>query len=312
MSTRASLCAGLLLWGMCLVLLGCAETSLPTESTPDDSIASSVPGTELFLAPMDTTGSLLDVGAPERLTRRPGYDNQPAFTVEGTALLWTSIRDGQADIYRRDLADTSDEEDATSRLSHTPTSEFSPTPLEEGGMSVIRVEGDGRQRLWRYTAQGTPVDPILSEEDSVGYHAWLDRNRVVLYILGTPSTLHVRNLLTGTDTTVASNIGRSLQPVPGRTAVSFIQIDEDSTTAVHVLEGESLQTEPLTPTPGDETGDDHAWSPDGTLLMAHDRTLQAWTANADEWSTVSSFDTLDVSRLAVSPTADRLALVADE
>lgn len=311
MSNDPFFCTGLFLCLLGFALLGCAESTLPTESASEDSIAAEAPGSELFMAPIDTTETPLQVGTPQRLTERPGYDNQPAFTVDGSAFLWTSIRDGQADIYRRSLR-SSDDEEAETRLTRTPVSEFSPTPLEAGGMSVVRVEDDGRQRLWRYTTQGAPVDPILADVDSVGYHAWLDQNRVALFMLGTPTTLDVRNLRTRMDTTVASTIGQSLQSLPGRSAISFIQIDDDSTTAVHLLDGTSLTSRRLTATPGDQTGDYHAWTPDGTLLMGEGTSIYAWSEGEEDWSTVASFDTLEVSRLTVAPAGDRLIFVAPE
>lgn len=294
------------------VLVGCSETSVTAESDQDTSAAASAPGSEIFLASLDTSEDDLQVGSLERMTDRPGYDNQPAFSLNGTSLLWTSVREGQADIFRFPLTEESADEEGAFPLTHTPVSEFSPTPRTDGGMSVVRVEFDGRQRLWHYTSQGAPVDPILPEADSVGYHAWLDRHRLALFMLGSPPTLHLVNLATDTDTVVASNVGRSLQPVPDRSAVSFIQIDDDSTTSIHVLDGDSFQTQRLTSTPGEGTGVFHAWTPDGRLLMAVDSELMAWSSDEDEWRTVTSLDTLDVSRLAVDPAGSRLALVAAE
>ena len=38
------------------------------------------------------------------ITRSPGYDNQPSFTPDGAAILFTSNRGGtQTDIYRYDV-----------------------------------------------------------------------------------------------------------------------------------------------------------------------------------------------------------------
>lgn len=181
-------------------------------------------------------------------------------------------------------------------------------------MSVVRVEADGRQRLWDYSVDGKPLKPLLPDADSVGYHAWLDRDRVALFVLGTPPTLHVANVTTGADTVVASGIGRSLRSVPGKTAVSFIRVHEDSTTTLHLLEdeGESLHTRRLTATPGSGTGVFHAWTPGGTLLMAKGSTLQAWRRARGEWKTVASLDEFNVTRLAVSPTAEWVALVDSE
>jgi len=246
------------------------------------------------------------MGTPTPVTTRSGYDNQPAFLPDGSGLVWTGIRDGQADVHRQAANGEAEQ------LTDTPQSEFSPTPRPDGHLTLVRVETDGRQRLWRYADDGSPLEPVLPNADSVGYHAWLDSTRVALFVVDSPPTLRVSNLATGTDTVVARRIGRSLQPIPGETAVSFVQVAPDSTTTIHRLDGASLSTRRITATPGTGTGDFHAWTPAGRLLMATDDSLMAWREETDDWRGVAALDTLDVSRLAVSPSGDRLAMVAGE
>src|SRR5436305_12884434 len=63
------------------------------------------PDTDIFLATLTVEDGTITVGKPENMTKSPGYDNQPAFTPEGDAVLFTSVRGGkQTDIYRYDLA----------------------------------------------------------------------------------------------------------------------------------------------------------------------------------------------------------------
>jgi Tol biopolymer transport system component len=286
---------------------GCTDPPGSDESTAADSIADAAPGTDVYVASLDTTGDSLRAGPPRPVTTRPGYDNQPAFTLDGDGLVWTAIRGGQADVYR-----WAAEEDTSRQLTDTPESEFSPTPRPNDRMTVVRVEGDGRQRLWTYRADGTPLDPVLPDADSVGYHAWLDGTRVALFVLGSPPTLHVVDVAAGTDTVVTDRIGRSLRSVPGRSAVSFVRFAPDSTTTLHLLDGQTLATRRLTDTPEPGTGVYHAWTPDGQVLMAAGGALRAWRRGGDRWRTVARLDTLDVSRLAVSPSGDRVALVAAE
>mgnify|MGYP006289581471 CR=1 FL=1 len=285
---------------------GCADPPPTEDSAAGDSIATAAPGTDVYVAPLDATVDSLRVGSPTPVTTRSGYDNQPAFLPEENGLVWTSIRNGQADIYR------SGKTGEPSRLTNTPESEFSPTPRPKGQMTVVRVEADGRQRLWRYRLDGTPVEPVLPDADSVGYHAWLDSTRVALFVLGSPPTLHVADVAAGTDTVVATRIGRSLRTVPGTADVSFVQVGPDSTTAIHVLDGETLNTRRLTATLGNGAGDFHAWGPSGYLFMAAGNRLQAWHPESDRWRTAAKLDTMNVSRLAVSSDGDRLAFVVDE
>jgi hypothetical protein len=294
-----------------LAIGGCGDNSDADSQTAGDSIAAAAPTSNVLLAPLDTTGGTVSLETREPVTQRAGYDNQPAFTPDSEALLWTSIRGEQSEIYRRPVGtgDTS-----ATRLTETSVSEYSPTPRPRGGLSIVRVEEDGRQRLWHYSAQGEPMEPIFPDADSVGYHAWLDRDRVALFVLGSPPTLHLANVTTGRDTVIAARIGRSLRSVPGETAVSFVRMREDSTTAVHRLESEEgeLRTRRLTTTPGAGTGNFHAWTPGGTLLMATDQALQAWEPASSEWRSVASLEDLAVTRLAVSPSAKHAALVDTE
>jgi hypothetical protein len=286
------------------VVGGCADAPEAGGAAAGDSIAAAAPGTDVFVAPLDSADDSLRIETPTAITTRPGYDNQPAFLRDGTGLVWTAVRDGQADVYRWTGTEST-------QLTDTPESEFSPTPRPDG-MTVVRVDADGRQRLWRYSETGTPIEPVLSAADSVGYHAWLDSTRVALFELGTPPTLRVVDVTTGADTVVTRWVGRLLQSVPGRAAVSFGQVASDSTTAIHVIEGDVPTTGRLTVTPAEGTGDFHAWTPSGQLLMATTDALVAWSPPDGVWRTVAPLDTIDVSRLAVSPAGDRLAFVAAE
>ncbi len=57
-----------------------------------------------------------------------------------------------------------------------------------------------------------------------------------------------------------------------------------------------------------------AWTPDGTLLMAVESTLYRWRSGDPNWTVVANLGALglrNVSRLAVCPKGDRLAIVAE-
>src|SRR5256885_6703718 len=96
--------------------------------TAPSRTATAPPDTEIFLASFSGEGAR--VGRPLNITNSPGYDNQPSFTPDGRSILFTSIRDGgtQTDIYRYVVATGT-----TSRVTHTPESEYSPTVTPDGG-----------------------------------------------------------------------------------------------------------------------------------------------------------------------------------
>lgn len=271
------------------------------------------PGTDIYLAPLRDVQGRVQVGTPSNATHRPGYDNQPFFLSQGDAFLYTSIVDGQADIFRLEIS-----AQRTTRVTATPESEYSPTPLPDGsGFSTVRVEADSTQRLWRFDWDGSHPALVLKDVKPVGYHAWGDAHTLALFVLGTPATLQVADTRTGAAKPVASDIGRGVQRIPGggrggRAAVSFVQKSADSVWTVTELDVATGRTRPLVRAL--RGVDQYAWTPNGTLLMAQGAKLYQWRPErGPEWEEVADFTAAglrNVTRLAVSPRGSQLALVA--
>ncbi|MGH7480972.1 MAG: hypothetical protein ACRELV_02370 [Longimicrobiales bacterium] len=285
-------------------------------------------GTDIYLVelPQAQAGAQAQAGVPEsviRVTDRAGYDNQPAFTPDGTALLYTVIdAAGQADIWRWDVATRE-----RRRLTATsPESEYSAAVLPQGGrFSVVRVERDSTQRLWSFDlASGGDARLVLEDVAPVGYYAWGSPDTLALFVLGDPATLQVADARGGPARVVASDIGRSIRAVPGRHAVSYAQSTGDAWTLM-LLDLETLRSTPLAPAPS--ANEHHVWTPDGRLLIAADtRILVSWAsagAGAEAWERHAAMpwvELLDLSaagiriitRLAVSPDGRWLALVAPD
>jgi hypothetical protein len=64
---------------------------------------------------------------------------------------------------------------------------------------------------------------------------------------------------------------------------------------------------------GVDGADDHAWAPDGTLFQATGAVLWALSHGGSGWTEVADFSDLSISlsRLAVSPDGDQIAMVAE-
>ena len=282
----------------------------PADSAP--AAVAGPPGTDIWVATLSVRGAAIRVGEAENVTRRPGYDNQPAFTRDGRYVLFTSIGpDGQADIHRWDRRART-----TSRLTTTAESEYSPTPLPAGrGFSTIRVEADSTQRLWRFDADGRNPALVLERIAPVGYHAWADDRTLLLFVLGDPPTLRLADTRTGDARILADSIGRSLHRIPGRAAaMSFVRKQTDGDwwlQRVDVRSGEI--TKLLRTLVGSE---DYAWTPQGVALMARGTVLHAWDPKRDRaWREVARFSQPGlgrITRIAVSPSGDRIAFAADE
>lgn len=267
------------------------------------------PDTDIFLVDLTRKGQSIQVGKPVNITQRKGYDNQPSFTPDGRGLLYTSGRDdGQTDIYRYDL-----QQKTTAPLTQTPESEYSPTVTPDGAyFSVIRVEKDQTQRLWKFPVSGTGNPMlVLASIKPVGYHCWLTPDSLALFILGKPNSLQLARVSTGDTTRIEGNIGRSLHRVPGKNAVSFIHKRTPTEWDINQLDLKTRQITMIVPTLGGS--EDFVWMPDGTLLMAQGTALFHLNPNSTAgWVRLADFSSLGIkqlTRLAIDPKGKTVALV---
>jgi dipeptidyl aminopeptidase/acylaminoacyl peptidase len=282
----------------------------PTLTTSQPPTATSPPDTEIFLAALTpANGGGFSVRRATNITNSPGYDNQPSFSPDGRSLFFTSVRGGTAtDIYRYDIASGQ-----TSRVTATPESEYSATVTPDGAhLSVIRVEADSTQRLWRFTLDGQQPELVLERIKPVGYHAWARDHMLALFVLGQPATLQLADTRTGDAEVVARGINRSIQRIPRRGTISFVDKDEDGSLMVRELDPVSRNITTLTAAVPGAKEADLAWTPDGMLLMADKDVLYGWRENDKAWRRLADLAALGmhgVTRLAVSPKGDQLALV---
>jgi hypothetical protein len=268
------------------------------------------PATDIYLLDLTARKGQLSLGQPRNITRRAGYDNQPMFSADGRSLYYTSIReDNQADIFLYDLAAGS-----TRPVITTRESEYSPTVMPGGkGLSVIRVEADNTQRLWSFPFSEAPPRLVLQTIKPVGYHLWLNQHRLLLFVLGQPPTLQLVDAKSEKAEKLADNPGRTLLPIPKQAKVSFVHKLSDSEWLIKSFDPRSRQMETLARTlPGKEY---FCWAGETTLLMAKDAKLYRWELKKDsqwqELADLSTFGLTEITRLAVSPKGDRLALVAE-
>ena len=285
------------------VLIFCLSAAA---QTPSPSPTPAPPSSEVFIIDLKTNGKL-KVGQPLKITNDAGYNNQPSFLPDGRSMFYTSIKEKQADIYRYDINGG-----ATTQITKTPESEFSPTLTPDGKfISVVRVEADGTQRLWKFPLAGGPPALVLENIKPVGYHLWIDDYTLALFILGKPNTLQLVDLRTGKAEVIADNPGRILRRVPHEDKFSFVQKVSDQEWLIKTYDLRTREVATFSKTfPGVE---DYAWTPQGALLMANGPKLFARTKSDWAWVEIADFSNdglKNISRIAVSPKGDRIALVA--
>lgn len=268
--------------------------------------AAGAPSTDIWVGRLDRTDGGLSVRGLANVTDRPGYDNQPSFSPAGDALYFVRAVDStQTDVFRY-LAATA----AIERVTRTDSaSEFSPTFIPgQDAFSAIR-ETRGRQHLWRYGADGRDLGAIFATVEPVGYHAWADARTAAMFVLGDPPSLWTGDALAGTARSVTEHPGRSIHRIPGAASISFVRKPPGGDWWIERLDPVSGNAQRIVETlPGRE---DHAWTPGGAILMADGAALFAWSPALGAWTPVAglSADGGDISRIAVSPDGERLALV---
>ena len=270
----------------------------------------SPPESDIFMASFDMSSGYFIIGRPQNLTNRKGYDNQPAFTLDGKGFLYTSFRENdQTDIYHYDL-----ESNTSNLVAATPESEYSPTPMRgESTFSVVRVENNGTQRLWLFNLDGTKPSIVLDSIFNVGYHGWGDDSTVGLFIVGSPNTFIFANTVTGAAVLIAENCGRSIHKVPGENSLSFVHKLSENEWWIKKVDLKSQQiTHIILTLSGSE---DYAWTSTGILLMAKSSSLYKFDPKTDDvWKLIISFTEpalQNIKRIAISPNDDYLLMVSD-
>ncbi len=289
---------------------GLTVLDIPTSYRRDAVAALQGPGgTDIWVADLADREGALSLGPVRRVTDRAGYDNQPHLLPGGRVLLYTSVDGrGQADIWRADLESTVTEPFART----APESEYSAALMPDGrSISVVRVESDSTQRLWRFDRDGDHPELVIADVAPVGYHAWAGETVVAVFVLGDPPTLQLVDVESGGARIVAERVGRSLHRIPNREAISFVQFDENGTATIRAVDVATGVTTTLVP--ARQGSQDHAWTPDGVLLMAEGSELHTWTPEGG-WRFVVDLapqGLREITRLAVSPEGEVLALVAN-
>ena len=267
---------------------------------------------EIFLIKMSVEGENYVFENPLKITQREGYNNQPHFHPSGGSLLFSSGEGDNTEIYRYDIGSRE-----TVPLTATPDAEYSPTVMPGGRLfSVIQLvitEGPrlGAQPLMAFPFDGKEPRTIFESGLKVGYHAWINEQRVALFILGTPNTLQIYNRSDKKAMKIAEDIGRSLYKVPGEEAVSYSQNREGKPgmiTAYDLMTGKSRTIVSMK-----EGNDFYAWTPSGVLVMGVDSKLFIYDPDKhSDWTEItdlSQHGIKRITRLAVDPTEEWLAVV---
>lgn len=267
-----------------------------------------MPDCDIFLLDIKDSAGRVSFSNPVNITNRKGYDNQPAFSPDGKYILYSSQKDsaGPTDIYKYDLSKR-----VTSQVTNTPTSEYSPTFAPDGkSISVVMVEKDSSQRLWKFPLQGGEPVCILKNVNSIGYHCWINKDSVALFILTKPVfTLQVVNSASQKPTVVADSIGRCMRMKNGnlwytsKEGILNNVYEYSAWSKKSILQG-VIESEDYC-----FYGKNGIWSVSDNLIMAG---FMNSKAGASEIADLSKFGITKPSRITISPDGKKVAVVSNK
>lgn len=259
---------------------------------------------EVYLAGLQIVGETISVTPPVNISNNPGYDNQPSFLEDGT-LLYSRTRGKQTDIARYNP-----EDNATSWLSNTPGgSEYSPLKIPgRQGVSAIRLDTTGLQRLYAYPLQGG-APTLLVEGLKIGYHVWVNADLMVCTVLVEDRMdLVVVNFEDGSRHTFQKDVGRSLLRIPGSGQISYTS-KEDGKTILKSMDPRSGANAVITELP--EGVQDICWLTGDLILCGKGNELLQFNRRQDTfWTGLYELEDPkgNITRLSYDPRNGKVAM----
>ncbi len=267
-------------------------------------------GSEIFLFDLHQKKNSLTLSNPKNITNHTGYDNQPSFHSDKPLVYYSSFNeDGRSDIKIYNF-----KTDETKSLTKTTEREYSPTLTpDKKFISCIIQRDNNAQDLGKYPVQGGQPSVII-DNLIVGYHAWIDDSRLLLFVLGEPQTLRLYDTKTRTDKILAEKIGRSLHSIPGQNAMSFVHKVSESEWIIKRLDKMTgTITDIATTLPSRE---DLCWTSDGKIIMSDGTKIYYLDpANEKKWIEISmaaNEKIKGITRLAINKKGNKLAMVVVE
>lgn len=268
-------------------------------------------GTEIYLLDISNSGGNLTLSNPKNITNRVGYDNQPFFHPTKALLYYTSMQNGQTDIWSYNL-----KTGIQTQITNTEDSEYSPTvtPNKKSLSCIVQRKINGDQDLVKYNIENPAETQIVFESQKtgkIGYQAWLNDNELITFVLGEPQTLHYQNIVAKKDTIIASNIGRSLHLIPKQKNFSFVQ-KVDNKWFIRSFNPSKNTTSTIAESNLDS---EHynAWTNDGIILESKNTEIYSYNSATKTWVYVmlpQSLPKKKISRMAIK--GNKIAVVIDE
>ncbi len=261
--------------------------------------------TEVYLFDITTSKGKLYLTNQKNISNQEGYDNQPFFLGKN-ALLFSGTIDGNTEIVKYVRGEKK-------RVNvKTSGGEYSPQSIPgDRGISAVRLDPDGRQRLYRYEPRSNVTKEIVSDA-IIAYYTWVDKNTLVsASIVSEQLHLVIHDLLKNTNEDLEIAVGRSFHKIPNSNLVSFIDTSKEEW-FIKSLDPKTKDISTITALP--KGVEDIAWLPNGSLLITYEASILIKYKKSKGWELLHTFENENLkslSRIAVSPDGSQLAVVSE-
>ena len=265
---------------------------------------------EIFLLDIKFKQDKIEISNVKKISNNKGYNNQPIF-VSNDKILFTSERNFQNDIVQYDSSKKS-----LKYLTNTLTSEYSPIRYKKNKITAVSLDKKGEQYLRIYDIKDNTFK-IPFTDKIVGYYTYSKqiKNLIISSVLeNNELVLYTSNLKTKEHTYVDNNTGRSIHNIPkykfGQEKISYIS-KKDSIWNINYVDLSNYKTKTITTTLNNN--EDICWFKDGSILTSHKNNLYIFNSKLSKnWKLLCSLEEYgitNISRIAINPDNDKLALV---
>ena len=265
---------------------------------------------EIFLLDIKFKQDKIEIFNVKKISNNKGYNNQPIF-VSNDKILFTSERNLQNDIVQYDSS-----ENSLKYLTNTLTSEYSPIRYKKNKITAVSLDKKGEQYLRIYDIKDNTFK-IPFTDKIVGYYNYSKqiKNLIISSVLeNNELVLYTSNLKTKEHTYVDNNTGRSIHNIPkykfGQEKISYIS-KKDSIWNINYVDLSNYKTKTITTTLNNN--EDICWFKDGSILTSHKNNLYIFNSKlSNDWILLCSLEEYgitNISRIAINPDNDKLALV---
>ncbi len=281
-------------------------------------LAYAQPSTDIYLFDMKISSSNISLSKPVNITHRKGYDNQPSFAPNGNLIYYTSAIDtlGNTEIKTYNYLTKK-----TNLFTHSVEGEYSPTVTpDEKYVSCIFGKNVGKKNVTQYLVKypiggGKPI--VLINDLVVGYHAWVNKKQLVIFVLGDSgkNTLHYYNVANKADKIITNHPGITLQKIPGENTVGFINKSDSNNLMIKKIELNTFKILSVCKTIGN--GEFVTWINKDLIIMSDGKDIFFNRLNHNKsWEKIAINGDISflksVTRLAVNADATKLAVVVAE